>query len=82
MRPAFDVIMRLLNNLLGFVMIAVGSTWIMQGSNAGPEVAVQSFVPDDAHWVVYGAVLALVGIGELVWSNTRAVTPSSSGEPS
>jgi hypothetical protein len=25
----------------------------------------------DYHWTIYGAILALVGIAEVVWSNTR-----------
>jgi hypothetical protein len=25
----------------------------------------------DYHWTVYGAILALLGVGQVVWSNTR-----------
>jgi hypothetical protein len=25
----------------------------------------------DPHWVVYGAILAVVGVAQVVWSNTR-----------
>jgi hypothetical protein len=25
----------------------------------------------DVHWTIYGAMLALLGIAEVVWSNTR-----------
>ena len=25
----------------------------------------------DLHWTAYGAILALVGIGQVVWSNAR-----------
>ena len=70
MRPAFDVIMRLVNNLLGFVMIAVGSTWIIAGLEIGPDTP-RGVGFDDGHWLLCGAVLALVGIAEVVWSNTR-----------
>jgi hypothetical protein len=28
---------------------------------------------NDIHWTVYGAILALFGIGQVVWSNTRHV---------
>ncbi len=25
----------------------------------------------DHHWVLYGAIFALVGLGQAIWSNTR-----------
>jgi len=27
----------------------------------------------DYHWTIYGAILGLVGIAQLVWSNTRQI---------
>jgi hypothetical protein len=29
----------------------------------------------DLHWTLYGAIIALFGIGQVVWSNTRQVKP-------
>jgi hypothetical protein len=29
------------------------------------------FMVGDRHWVLYGAILALLGIGQVIWSNTR-----------
>ena len=70
MRAAFNVIMRIVSTLLGVVMIAMGSVWILQGLDLAFRVG---FMVGDRHWVLYGAILALLGIGQLIWSNTRQV---------
>jgi hypothetical protein len=70
MRTAFNVIMRIVSSLLGLAMIAMGIVWILQGLNLAFRVG---FMVGDKHWVVYGAILALVGIGQVIWSNTRQV---------
>jgi hypothetical protein len=51
-------------------MILAGAVWILQGLNLAFRVG---FMVGDYHWVIYGAILALVGVGEVVWSNTRQV---------
>ncbi len=71
MRTAFNIIMRIVSTLLGLIMIAMGCVWILQGLNLAFRVG---FMVGDKHWVVYGAILALVGIGQVIWSNTRQVT--------
>jgi hypothetical protein len=68
MRSAFNLIMRIVSTLLGLVMIAMGCVWILQGLNLAFRVG---FMVGDRHWVVYGAILALFGVGQVVWSNTR-----------
>jgi hypothetical protein len=68
MRRAFDIAMRLVSTLLGVAMIAAGTVWMLQGLNLAFRVG---FMVGDKQWVVYGAILALVGIGQVVWSNTR-----------
>ncbi len=68
MRAAFDVIMRIVSTLVGVVMIAMGAVWILQGLNLAFRVG---FMVGDKHWVVYGGGLALLGIGQVIWSNTR-----------
>jgi len=70
MRAAFNVIMRIVSTFLGIVMIAMGTVWILQGLNLAFRVG---FMVGDKHWVVYGAILALLGIGQVIWSNTRQV---------
>ncbi len=71
MRSAFNIIMRIVSTLLGLIMIAMGCVWILQGLNLAFRVG---FMVGDKHWVIYGAILALFGIGQVVWSNTRQAT--------
>ncbi len=71
MRTAFNIIMRIVSSLLGLIMIAMGCVWILQGLNLAFRVG---FMVGDKHWVLYGAILAVFGIGQVVWTNTRQVT--------
>lgn len=59
--------MRIVNSLIGVAMILMGTVWILQGLNLAFRVG---FMVGDIHWTIYGAILALLGIAELVWSNT------------
>jgi hypothetical protein len=70
MRAAFNVLMRIVSTLLGVLMIVMGTVWILQGLNLAFRVG---FMVGDKHWVVYGAILALLGIARVIWSNTRQV---------
>jgi ABC-type lipoprotein release transport system permease subunit len=71
MRRAFNVIMRIVSSLVGLLMVAMGSIWIMQGLGVGPSAILQGFMVNDIHWAFYGALLAVVGIAEIAWSNMR-----------
>ena len=71
MRAMFNVVMRIVSTLLGLLMLAMGSVWMMQGLGVGPAAIMQGFMVGDLHWTIYGAILALVGIGQVVWSNSR-----------
>ena len=68
MRRAFDIAMRLVSSLIGLAMIAVGTVWMLQGLNLAFRVG---FMVGDRHWTIYGAILALVGIAQVYWSNSR-----------
>jgi hypothetical protein len=68
MRAMFNVIMRIFSTLLGIVLMVMGTIWILQGFNLAFRVG---FMVGDRHWVLYGAILALLGIGQVIWSNTR-----------
>jgi hypothetical protein len=68
MRAIFNVIMRIVSTLLGVVLIGMGTIWILQGLNLAFRVG---FMVGDRHWVLYGAIVALLGIGHVIWSNTR-----------
>ena len=71
-RNAFNVIMRIASSLIGLVMTAVGVVWILQGLNLAFRVG---FMVGDRHWTLYGAILALFGIAQVIWSNTRQLNP-------
>jgi hypothetical protein len=49
-------------------MVAMGCVWMLQGLNLAFRVG---FMVGDPHWVVYGGILAVVGVAQVVWSNTR-----------
>jgi hypothetical protein len=65
---AFNVAMRILSSLIGLAMMAAGTVWMLQGLNLAFRVG---FMVGDLHWTAYGAILALLGIAQVVWSNTR-----------
>ena len=60
--------MRIVSTLIGLAMVAAGTVWILQGLNLAFRVG---FMVGDMHWTVYGATLALVGIAQVIWTNTR-----------
>ena len=68
MRNAFNVIMRIVSTLVGVLMVAMGTIWMLQGMNLAFRVG---FMVGDWHWTLYGAILALFGIGQVIWGNTR-----------
>lgn len=68
MRSLFNLVMRIISSLIGLAMMFLGSVWILQGLNIYFRVG---FMVGDKQWVAWGALLALVGLGQLVWSNTR-----------
>jgi hypothetical protein len=71
MRRAFDVVMRIVTSLVGLLMIGMGLVWAMQGLGTGPAAILQGPMVNDVRWTYAGAVLAVVGIAEIVWSLTR-----------
>jgi hypothetical protein len=64
----FNIAMRIVSSLIGAAMIGVGTIWILQGLNLAFRVG---FMVGNFHWTIYGAILALVGIAQVVWSNTQ-----------
>ena len=71
MHPLFNNVMRIVSSVVGLLMLAMGSVWMMQGMGVGPEAIMRGFMVGDWHWTLYGAFLALAGIGQVVWSNMR-----------
>jgi hypothetical protein len=68
MKSAFNIVMRVISSLIGVAMVAMGTIWMLQGLNIAFR---RGFMVGDPHWTLYGAILALVGVGQVVWSNTR-----------
>ena len=65
---AFNAVMRVISSLIGLLMVAMGTVWILQGLNLAFRVG---FMVGQPRWVLFGVILALVGIAQIVWSNTR-----------
>ena len=68
MRNHFNGVMRVISTLIGALMVCMGTIWVLQGLNIA---FLDSFMANDPQWAIYGAIMALVGIGQVVWSNTR-----------
>jgi hypothetical protein len=68
MAPIFNAVMRIVSSLIGVAMILMGAVWMLQGLNLAFRVG---FMVGNYHWTIYGAILALVGVAQVVWSNTR-----------
>ena len=68
MWPAFNIVMRIVSSLIGVAMVLMGTVWMLQGLNLAFRVG---FMVGNYHWTIYGAILALVGVAQVIWSNTR-----------
>lgn len=64
----FNGFYKIVSTLLGVLMVCMGGVWILQGTGVAFQVGFMAGAPQ---WAVYGAVLALVGVGQAVWSATR-----------
>ena len=54
-------------NLLGFVLIAFGGIWFLQGINLLPG----SFMTGQIRWAIYGGIAVAAGIGVLFVAKRR-----------
>jgi len=59
--------MKLVLTIAGVLMVLMGGVWILQGINILPG----SFMTGQMQWAVYGCILALAGIGVIVWARRR-----------
>jgi hypothetical protein len=71
MRAAFNIVMRIFSTLLGLLAVLMGLVWIGQGLHIGPAAIMSGFMVSNPQWAVYGGVLAALGLGQIIWSNTR-----------
>ncbi|HXQ09790.1 MAG TPA: hypothetical protein VN805_02205 [Caulobacteraceae bacterium] len=73
MRGVFNIVFRIISTLLGVLVGLMGCIWILQGLGMASGRMAQSFMENDRMWAVWGVIALLVGIGQVVWSNTRQV---------
>jgi hypothetical protein len=71
MRRVFNLIMRVVSSLLGLLLVLMGGVWILQGLNLAWGALSRSFMQGDQHWAFYGAIAVVVGVCQVLWSNTR-----------
>ena len=73
---ALNVVGRIVSSLFGAITICLGIVWILQAFNlafntpmvpGGPV----SFMVNNHQWAVYGSIAVVIGVGQVVWSNTR-----------
>ncbi len=66
--------MKRIVSIVGVVLILMGGIWFLQGINVIPI----GFMAGQSQWTIIGAVVAVAGIGLLVWSNRqRKGTPAT-----
>jgi hypothetical protein len=73
MRRAFNLIMRVVSSLIGILLAVMGGIWILQGLNLAWGALSRSFMQGDQHWALYGAIVLVIGICQVIWSNTRGM---------
>jgi hypothetical protein len=59
--------MRIALNIVGVVLLLIGSIWFLQGVNVLPG----SFMTGQIRWAVYGGIAVIAGIVLLVRANRR-----------
>jgi len=59
--------MRIVLNIVGVVLVLLGSIWVLQGINVLPG----SFMSGQMRWAVRGGILVVAGIVGLVWANRK-----------
>jgi len=64
----FHHVFAVISTALGIAMVIIGSIWILQGLGIA---FLESFMANQIQWTYYGACLALVGLGHIIWTATR-----------
>jgi hypothetical protein len=59
--------MRIVLNIVGVLLILLGSIWILQGMN----VLLGSPMSGQTRWAMRGGILIFAGIAGLVWANRK-----------
>ncbi len=63
-------------NIVGVLLILIGSVWILQGIN----VLLGSFMSGQTQWAIIGIVAVIIGGGLLVFVNRRGKSAPSTTE--
>lgn len=71
MLRAFDLVMRIVSTLIGLLLVLMGGIWILQGLNLAWGALARSFMQGDQHWALYGAIVVIIGVAQIVWSIKR-----------
>jgi drug/metabolite transporter superfamily protein YnfA len=61
-------ILRSIGVLIGTLLVVMGGIWILHGLNLAWGPLARSFMQNDRQWAVYGAILAIAGLGIIVWA--------------
>jgi hypothetical protein len=64
--------MRICVNIVGVLLVLLGSIWILQGMN----VMLGSSMSGQPRWAVRGGILVIAGIVGLVWANRKRQRPA------
>jgi hypothetical protein len=59
--------MKLVLTVVGVLAIIIGAVWFLQGIGILPG----SFMTGQIQWAIYGAVVAVFGLGVLIWARRR-----------
>jgi hypothetical protein len=59
--------MRIVWNIVGVILVLIGSIWFLQGINVLPG----SFMTGQTRWAVRGGILVAAGIAGLLWANRK-----------
>jgi hypothetical protein len=68
MGSVFNTVMKVVSTLIGVLMVCMGGVWFLQGTGVAFQVG---FMAGDPQWAIYGALLAIVGVCQAIWSVTR-----------
>ena len=79
MGKLFNIVMQIVSTLLGVLMVCMGGIWVLQGLDIALQAG--SFMAGDPQWAVWGAILLVLGIGQVVWSITRSRPHGAAGRP-
>ena len=64
--------MRVCVNIVGAVLVILGSIWFLQGINVMPG----SFMSGQTRWAVRGGIMVFAGLAAIAWANWKRKSPA------